>query len=107
MLIKYSKYKSFKEIIVTENGAAFDDKVVDGVVHDDQRQDYLEQHIYQVFRARQKGVNVNGYFVWSLTDNFEWAEGFRPRFGLVYVDFETQKRIIKNSGFWYSRLQQS
>jgi beta-glucosidase len=104
MLGKYSKYKSFKELIVTENGAAFHDFVVDGNVKDEKRRKYLEQHIHQVLKAKNAGINVNGYFIWSFTDNFEWAEGFRPRFGLVHVDFETQERIVKESGKWYSRM---
>jgi beta-glucosidase len=104
MLAKFSKYKCFKEIIVTESGVAYPDIVNEGKVNDEKRRHYLEQCIKQVLKSRQDGVNVNGYFVWSLTDNFEWAEGFRPRFGLVYVDFETQERIIKESGYWFSRF---
>jgi len=104
MLVKFSKYKKFKEIIVTENGVAFPDVVQDGKIHDIKRIDFLEQYLGQVLRAKREGVNVNGYFVWSLTDNFEWAEGYRPRFGLIYVDFSTQDRIIKDSGYWYSNL---
>jgi beta-glucosidase len=107
MLLRFGKYENFKEIIVTENGAAFPDVVIDGEVNDVKRKTYLEQHIKQVLRAKNEGVNVNGYFVWSFTDNFEWAEGYHPRFGLVYIDFSTQKRIIKASGYWYSRLIQS
>lgn len=107
MLIQFSKYKNFKEIIVTENGAAFPDILIDGKIHDIKRISYLEQYLDQVLRAKQEGVNVNGYFVWSFTDNFEWAEGYKPRFGLVYVDFTTQVRIVKDSGHWYSKLIQS
>jgi beta-glucosidase len=107
MLHKFGKYAAFKEIIVTENGAAFPDVVTGGHIHDEKRRTYLEQNIRQVLMAKQAGVNVNGYFVWSFTDNFEWAEGYKPRFGLVYVDFRTQQRIIKDSGHWYSRFLQS
>jgi beta-glucosidase len=107
MLVKFSKYKKFKEIIVTESGAAFPDELVNGKVHDIKRTIFLEQYINQVLRAKREGVNVNGYFAWSLTDNFEWAEGYKPRFGLVYVDFKTQDRIVKDSGYWYSELIQS
>ena len=107
MLKKFSKYKCFKEIIVTESGASFPDVVINGKVNDVRRINYLDQHIKQVFRARQEGVNVNGFFAWCLTDNFEWKEGYRPKFGLVHIDFETQQRIIKDSGFWFSRLIQS
>jgi beta-glucosidase len=102
MLHKFSRYQ--KELIVTENGAAFHDKLEDGAVYDVERQEFLESHIAQVLQARAEGVNVNGYFVWSLLDNFEWAEGYEPRFGLVHVDYSTKKRTIKYSGHWYSRL---
>ncbi|MEO6549780.1 MAG: GH1 family beta-glucosidase [Ferruginibacter sp.] len=107
MLVKFSKYKNFKQIIVTENGAAFRDELHDGKVQDPERKSYLQQHLLHVLRAIKAGVNVKGYFVWSFTDNFEWAEGFKPRFGLVYIDFETQKRIIKDSGYWFGRFIQS
>lgn len=104
MLKKFSAYPRIKKIIVTENGAAFPDSVEDGVVHDEDRKRYLQNNIAQVLRAKQEGVAVNGYFVWTFTDNFEWAEGYHPRFGLVHVDFTTQKRIIKSSGQWYARF---
>jgi beta-glucosidase len=107
MLHKFSKYKRFKEIIVTENGSAFPDVLINGSVTDEKRRKYLEEYIGQVLRARQEGVKVNGYFVWSFTDNFEWAEGYKPRFGMVYIDFDTQERIIKESGYWFSKLMQS
>ena len=106
MLLKFSRYDMFNEIVVTENGAAFPDEVINGQVKDIKRIDYLEQYIRQVLKAKREGVNVTGYFVWSFTDNFEWAEGYKPRFGLVHVDFETQKRVVKDSGYWYSRLVQ-
>ena len=104
MLTKFSKYKNFKEIIVTENGAAFPDLLVNGKIQDIKRIEFLKQYMNQVLRAKRQGVNVTGYFVWSFTDNFEWAEGYRPRFGLVYVDFETQQRVVKDSGFWFSEM---
>ena len=88
--------------MVTENGAAFNDVLKDGEVHDPKRIKYLEDNIAQMLRAKKEGVNVTGYFVWTFLDNFEWAEGYYPRFGLVYVDFETQKRIVKSSGNWYA-----
>ncbi|HUH33326.1 MAG TPA: family 1 glycosylhydrolase, partial [Daejeonella sp.] len=100
-LKRVSGYPQIKEIIVTENGAAFTDEVVEGRVEDVKRVNFLKDHIEQVLLARREGVNVKGYFVWTLTDNFEWAEGLHPRFGLVHVDFQTQKRIIKASGRWY------
>ncbi|PNR98597.1 GH1 family beta-glucosidase [Petrotoga olearia] len=93
-----------KEVYVTENGAAFDDKIVNQGVHDEDRIDYLKKHLEQALRAIQNGVTLKGYFVWSLLDNFEWALGYSKRFGIVYVDYKTQKRIIKDSGKWYSQV---
>jgi len=94
-------------VYVTENGAAFADTISDdGRVHDPQRQQFLEQHTDMVAAAARAGVDVRGYFAWSLIDNFEWAYGYDKRFGLVYVDFETQRRIIKDSGYWYRSLIQ-
>jgi beta-glucosidase len=103
---RFSKYPEIKNIIITENGAAFEDKVAGNTVNDSLRQDYISDHIEQVVKAKNAGMPVSGYFVWSLTDNFEWAEGFRPRFGLVHVDFKSQIRTIKKSGYWYSRYIQ-
>ncbi|MDQ3005036.1 MAG: GH1 family beta-glucosidase [Chloroflexota bacterium] len=92
-------------IYITENGAAFKDEVsVDGKIHDEHRLDYLKQHFIQTRLAMQDGVNVRGYFVWSLLDNFEWGHGFTKRFGLIRVDYETQERSIKDSGEWYSKV---
>ncbi|HPI12694.1 MAG TPA: GH1 family beta-glucosidase [Catalimonadaceae bacterium] len=105
MLVQFHRYQPEKPVIVTENGAAFPDLYGgSGTVHDPLRVQYLQQHISQVRRAMNDGVPVSGYFVWTLMDNFEWAEGYRPRFGLVYTDFPSQKRIIKDSGRWYSEF---
>lgn len=101
ILKKFSQYKSIKKLYVTENGAAFTDVVQGGEVDDRQRLNYLQDHMGQLLRAKEEGVKVEGYFVWTLMDNFEWAMGYYPRFGLVYVDFKTQQRIIKSSGYWY------
>jgi len=103
-LKQYSAYPQIKEIIITENGAAFPDAYEGRNINDDERVKYLQDHIAQVLLAKKEGVKVNGYFVWTLMDNFEWAEGFYPRFGLVYVDFATQERVIKKSGKWYSQF---
>ncbi|WPP51497.1 GH1 family beta-glucosidase [Catalinimonas niigatensis] len=99
----YQRY-SLDKIIITENGAAFDDAWHNGKIDDSQRQLYLKQYIAQCLRAKQEGVPLAGYFVWTLTDNFEWAEGYKPPFGLVHVDLTTQKRTIKESGQWYGRF---
>lgn len=107
VLKKYATYPNMPEILVTENGAAFPDAVENGAVHDDQRKQYLQTHLEEVLRAQREGVNVKGYFVWTFLDNFEWAEGYHPRFGLVHVDFKTQKRIIKDSGNWYRQFLHS
>jgi beta-glucosidase len=104
LLKKYGEYKNMRKIIVTENGAAFPDQVVNNEVNDVKRLQFIKDYLAQVLRAKQEGVNVGGYFVWSFMDNFEWAEGYRPRFGLVHNNFETQKRTVKASGKWYSEF---
>jgi beta-glucosidase len=89
-------------LFITENGAAFDDVVApDGVVHDVERIAYLRDHINAVAEAREKGADVRGYFVWSLMDNFEWAYGYDRRFGIIRVDYDTQRRTWKDSARWY------
>ncbi len=90
-----------KRLWVTENGAAFKDQLVNGVVDDAQRLAYIRDHIAATYDAMAQGVPVGAYFAWSLMDNFEWASGYAKRFGLVHVDFETQKRTLKNSALWY------
>ncbi len=90
-------------LLITENGAAFADEWNgNGRVADSRRVAFLRDHLASVERAIAHGVPVAGYFVWSLFDNFEWAQGYSKRFGLVYVDFETQRRIVKDSGRWYA-----
>ena len=104
MLKRFGGYKGVKKVIVTENGVCFPDQLDGGRVHDPRRIKFFEEYLLQVLRAKKEGVNVGGYFVWTLTDNFEWSEGYDPRFGLVYVDFKTQKRYIKDSGWWWKEL---
>lgn len=91
-------------LMVTENGAAFDDTVVDGRVHDAERIDYLRRHFTAAHRAMSRGVDLRGYQVWSLLDNFEWGYGYTKRFGIVHVDYETQERTLKDSAHWYREL---
>jgi beta-glucosidase len=92
-------------IVITENGAAYDDPPArHGVVEDPQRVAYLEGHVDAVARAIGDGVDVRGYFAWSLMDNFEWSRGYSKRFGIVHVDYETQRRTVKRSGEWYRGL---
>ncbi|MGC5170080.1 GH1 family beta-glucosidase [Microbacterium sp. DT81.1] len=91
-------------LMITENGAAFDDDLVDGVVDDQRRLDYLRDHVAAVQRAMRRGADVRGYQAWSLFDNFEWALGYSKRFGIVHVDYATQVRTPKASAHWYSEL---
>lgn len=96
----YERYKL--PVIITENGQSCNDRIfLDGAVHDPDRIDFLTRYLRQLRRAADDGIPVKGYFHWSLTDNFEWHSGYDERFGLVYVDYETQRRIIKDSGYWY------
>ena len=92
-------------VYITENGAAFEDKVTEeGQFHDTRRIDFIRKHLIQLEKAIADGVDVRGYYLWSLLDNFEWAYGYTQRFGLVHVDYETQKRTIKDSGLWYGQV---
>jgi beta-glucosidase len=94
-----------KKIYITENGAAFADEIAsDGGVHDQKRIDYLREHFIQAHKAIEEGANLCGYFIWSLMDNFEWAHGFTKRFGIVYTDYPTQRRIMKDSALWYKKV---
>lgn len=104
VLHRFARYKNIPELIVTENGAAFPDEIESERIRDERRVKYLKDYLKQVLRAKREGVPVKGYFVWSFTDNFEWAEGFNPRFGLVHVDFRSQKRRVKDSGHWYRQF---
>lgn len=99
----HGKYQ-LPPVFITENGAAMDDKMINSEVHDQDRIDYYNSHLNAVNDAMEQGVTVSGYFAWSLMDNFEWAEGYSKRFGIVYVDYVTQQRVIKDSGNAYSHL---
>ena len=95
-------------IYITENGCSYSDGPdAHGIVRDDRRTRFLQRYIGQVGRAISEGADVRGYYHWTSTDNFEWAQGYKQRFGLIYVDFSTQRRIIKRSGYWYRDLVQS
>jgi beta-glucosidase len=95
----------FPALYVTENGAAYPDEIdADGFVDDPLRIAYLRQHLKAAARAIAAGVPLKGYFVWSLLDNFEWGHGYSKRFGLIYVDYVTQRRVLKSSAKWYSRV---
>lgn len=105
LLTRLNRDYKVHEFYITENGAAFKDEITpDGKVHDERRLSYLREHFLRAHKAIQDGVPLKGYFVWSLMDNFEWAHGYTKRFGVVYVDYETQKRIIKDSGYCYKQV---
>ena len=92
-------------IYITENGIACPDRIdAEGRIQDDGRIDYLRSHFRAAQRAMQEGVKLKGYYVWSLIDNFEWAYGFSKRFGIAYVDYRSQERILKASAHWYRQV---
>jgi len=102
VLVRLHREYGVDSLYVTESGAAFDDeRGDDGRVDDQDRVSYLEGYLDAALRARAEGIPLEGYFVWSLLDNFEWSEGYSKRFGIVYVDFETLERVPKSSFHWY------
>ena len=105
VLIRVARDFTSLPIYVTESGASFDDYVdPNGEVIDSERVSYFSNYLAAAGTAIQDGVNLKGYFAWSFLDNFEWAEGYSKRFGLVYVDYRTQERIPKRSAYWYRQL---
>lgn len=101
LLLRLNADYRLPPVYVTENGAAYGDRLVGGRVADADRIRYLHRHIAAMANALEGGVDVRGYFVWSLLDNFEWADGYTKRFGIVFVDYATQRRTPKDSAFWY------
>ena len=105
MLLRIHERYPGLPMMITENGAAFDDALApDGRIHDDARVDYLRRHVDAVAHAMDAGADVRGYFVWSLLDNFEWAYGFSRRFGVIRVDYDTLERTWKDSAYFYRDL---
>ena len=104
LLTQLDKRFKLPNLYITENGAAFDDALVNDQINDLERIDYIEQHLWAVEQAMALGVSIKGYFVWSLLDNFEWSEGYTKRFGIVYVDYQSQKRTLKQSAHAYKAL---
>ncbi|MES2830222.1 MAG: family 1 glycosylhydrolase [Bacteroidota bacterium] len=99
---QFAAYPGIKKLMITENGAAYRDTLTsDNRVHDVERIAYYELYLQAVLKAKNEGINIAGYMAWTLMDNFEWAEGFKARFGLVYTNFKTQERTIKDSGYWF------
>nr|8J3M_A Chain A, Beta-glucosidase [uncultured bacterium]8J3M_B Chain B, Beta-glucosidase [uncultured bacterium]8J3M_C Chain C, Beta-glucosidase [uncultured bacterium]8J3M_D Chain D, Beta-glucosidase [uncultured bacterium] len=102
---RFTSERYHKPIMITENGMSCHDCIsLDGKVHDENRIDYMHRYLLQLKKAIADGVDVEGYYAWSLLDNFEWANGYNDRFGITYVDYETQQRIIKDSGFFYQQI---
>jgi beta-glucosidase len=104
MLVSMSKEYHLPPIYITENGAALDDKVEEGRIHDRRRTQYLYEHIQALEAASVQGVNIRGYFAWSLMDNLEWSLGYKMTFGIVHVDRHTLLRTVKDSGRFYGKL---
>ena len=99
----YERYRT--PIMITESGSAEIDRVsLDGKVHDPQRIDYARRHLLELHKALEEGIPVGGYFHWTIMDNFEWVEGVKDRFGMIFVDYPTQKRIPKDSALWYQKV---
>lgn len=98
---QFAAYPKIKSLMITENGAAYHDKLSNGEVHDQERIVYFQKYLGALLKAKDEGLNITGYMAWTLMDNFEWAEGFNARFGLIHNDFKTQKRTIKASGYWF------
>ncbi|UXS37554.1 6-phospho-beta-galactosidase [Staphylococcus delphini] len=100
-------YPNYKKIYITENGLGYKDEFIDNTVQDDARIDYVKQHLEVIADAIEDGANVKGYFIWSLMDVFSWSNGYEKRYGLFYVDFETQERYPKKSAYWYKKLTET
>lgn len=100
-------YPNYNKIYITENGLGYKDEFVDGTVYDDARIDYIKQHLEAIADAIEDGANVKGYFLWSLMDVFSWSNGYEKRYGLFYVDFDTQERYPKKSAHWYKELAET
>lgn len=104
LLIRIHTLAPTQKIWITEAGACFTDVKKEGIITDAARTSYFQNNLQAVTEARREGVPIDAYFVWTLTDNFEWAEGYQARFGLVYIDYSTQTRIIKSSGYWWKHF---
>jgi beta-glucosidase len=106
MLVEFTERYGKFPVYISENGASYFNETpgADGKVHDEKRAQYLKGYISACHEAIQKGVDLRGYYAWSLMDNFEWSAGYKPRFGIVHVDFKTLKRTIKDSGYFYAEL---
>lgn len=98
------QYPNYREILITENGMGAKDELVEDTIDDSYRIDYVHAHLHWLLKAIDSGVNVTGYFLWSLMDMFSWTNGYGKRYGFFYVDFETQRRVPKASAYWYAQV---
>lgn len=101
---QFAAYPQIKNIMITENGAYYQDHLIDENVNDQARIAYFKAYLEAMLKAKNEDINITGYLAWTLMDNFEWAEGYQARFGLVYNDFKTQRRTIKQSGYWWQEF---
>ncbi len=102
---KFFSQRYHKPIMITENGMSCHDSIsLDGAVHDQNRIDYMYRYLLELRKAADDGVDIQGYYAWSLLDNFEWANGYNDRFGITYIDYETKQRVIKDSGYFYKQI---
>ncbi|MGT2737315.1 6-phospho-beta-galactosidase [Streptococcus orisratti] len=100
-------YPNYKKLYITENGMGYKDDFVNGTIDDQPRIDYIKGHLEAIAQTIKEGANVQGYFLWSLMDVFSWANGYNKRYGLFYVDFETQERYPKKSAYWYKQVAET
>lgn len=108
MLVRIKRdYPNYKKIYIAENGMGYKDDFVDGKIDDTPRIEYIRKHFTYILKAIQEGVNVKGYYIWSLMDVLSWSNGYNKRYGLFYVDFETQKRYPKKSAYWFKKISQT
>jgi len=105
LIVRLRKEYTKIPVYITENGAAFNDKLLkNGEIRDNKRINYLSRHLLEIARLNRKNMDIRGYFLWSLMDNFEWQHGYSKRFGIIYVDYKSGERILKNSALWYRDL---
>ena len=102
-----NQYPNYKAIYITENGMGYKDEFENDTVEDTPRIDYIKRHLQWIVKAIEAGANVKGYFVWSLMDMFSWSNGYNKRYGLFYVNFETQERYPKKSAYWYKKVSET
>ncbi len=100
----YNQYHGIKKIIITESGVCYPDHITNGKIYDIKRLKYHKKILKEILKAKKNNIPIEGYLIWTLIDNFEWKEGFEPRFGIVYNDFKTQERIVKYSGNWFKEF---